>query len=304
MLLASGTKADFIKRVKCPKLGALALLEKGQKPLFWESLKALETWGEWDLIYDLCRQALRMGVDGVTTPFFVCDWVVWKRFVTAASKSATPERFVTTVPDQIEQKLTPRCSALEEVQAILKQYFAIDTKTAAMYKKNLSVALLETTFQLPGGSQAPADGPKGMTPRVVQIGLFLQQYFDKLSAFEDVKACVADLSFEEAKTLMEEIVPKLLDGVSFAASLGSDTLLTVPEIRQTTAVHPQVFCLQAAISPDDMSPNSLSPPFCSGRQGSVGAISMSILLPTDLAPLSALFEGHCHGSGGDIPGDQ
>ena len=85
-----------------------------------------------------------------------------------------------------------------------------------MYKKNLSLALLETTFQLPGGSQPPDSEPRGMTHRVVQIGLFLQQYFDKLSAFEDVKAYVADLSFEEAKTLMEEILPKLLDGVSVA----------------------------------------------------------------------------------------
>ncbi|KAK1830396.1 N-alpha-acetyltransferase 25, NatB auxiliary subunit [Podospora conica] len=196
VLLANGSKADFIKRVQCPKLGALALLEKGHKLLFWESLKSLETWGEWDLIYDLCRRALRMGVDGVTTPFFVCDWLVWKRFITAAGKSATPE------------------SALEEVQAILKQYFAIDTKTAAMYKKNLSLALLETTFQLAGGSQTSDDGPKGMTPRVIQIGLFLQKYFDKLSAFEDVKGYVADLSFEEAKTLMEEVLPNLLDGKS------------------------------------------------------------------------------------------
>jgi hypothetical protein len=180
----------------------------------------------------------------------------------------------------------------------------MDTKTAAMYKKNLSLALLETTFQLPGGSQPPDDSPKGMTPRVIQLGLFLQQYFDKLSAFEDVKAYVADLSFEEAKTLMEEILPKLLDGVGFAASLGSNTILTVPEIRKTTAVHPQVFCIETAISPDDMPPNSVSPPICSGWQGSVGAVSMSALLPTDLTPLSALFEGHCHGSGAHIPADQ
>jgi len=103
VLLANGSKADFIKRVQCPKLGALTLLEKGHKLLFWESLKALETWGEWDLIYDLCRRALRMGVDGVTTPFFVCDWLVWKRFATAASKSATPERFVATVPTEVSR---------------------------------------------------------------------------------------------------------------------------------------------------------------------------------------------------------
>jgi len=91
VLLVHGNKDDFIKRIQGNSLGALALLRKGHKLLFWDSLDALETWAEWDLIFDLSRQALRLGFEGVTPPFFVCDWKVWKTFIAAASKSAEPE---------------------------------------------------------------------------------------------------------------------------------------------------------------------------------------------------------------------
>ncbi len=78
---------------------------------------------------------------------------------------------------------------------------------------NLDQALLETTFRLP---TTPNSVPtsKGWTPRVAQLGLFLDKHFDKLSPFDDVKAYVADLSFEEAKAFVENILPKMLEDVS------------------------------------------------------------------------------------------
>jgi len=77
--------------VQSPRLGALAQLKEGRKVVFWEALEALEKWGEWDLIYDLCRQALTMGLEGQTPTFFACDLKVWKNFATAASKSKKQE---------------------------------------------------------------------------------------------------------------------------------------------------------------------------------------------------------------------
>jgi hypothetical protein len=41
----------------------------------------------------------------------------------------------------------------------------------------------------------------------------LDQYFERLSAFDDIKGYVPDLGFEEAKTLLEEVIPKILDEV-------------------------------------------------------------------------------------------
>lgn len=106
-------------------------------------------------------------------------------------------------------------SALEEVQNTLKRYIDIKDKASEMYKKNLSLAVLETIFRLPATAVDPSQDDAGLSPRVVQIGLFLDQYFERLSAFDDVKSYVAELSFEEGKALMERVLPKILDEVGF-----------------------------------------------------------------------------------------
>ncbi|KAK4100431.1 hypothetical protein N658DRAFT_507941 [Parathielavia hyrcaniae] len=193
VLLSHGTKDEFISRFKSHKLGAISQLKEGRKLLLCEGLDALETWAEWELIYNLCREALTLGLEGATSPFFVCNLQIWRKFASAASKVADSD------------------SALGEVQAILKRYIELKDKASAMYKKNLSLALLETTFRLPATPLNPSNYTPGLSPRVVQLGLFLDQYFERLSAFDDVKDYVAELSFEEIKTLMEDILPKLLD---------------------------------------------------------------------------------------------
>jgi hypothetical protein len=82
-----------------------------------------------------------------------------------------------------------------------------------MYKKNISLALLETTFRLPATVLNPNHDNAGLSPRVVQIGLFLDQYFERLSAFDDVRSYVAELGFDEIKAFMEDVLPKILDEV-------------------------------------------------------------------------------------------
>ncbi|KAK4142908.1 N-acetyltransferase B complex non catalytic subunit-domain-containing protein [Dichotomopilus funicola] len=191
VLRSHGTKEEFISRLKSPKLGAINQLKQNRKVLFWEALEALETWGEWDLINNLCREALSLGLEGEKPSFFVCDLQIWKKFALAASKVEDSE------------------SALNEVQAVLKKYIDIKDQASAMYKKNISLALLETTFRLPTGSAGDETG--GLSPRVAQIGRFLDQYFERLSAFEDVKSYVAELSFDEVKSLLDEVIPKVVD---------------------------------------------------------------------------------------------
>ncbi|KAL2163589.1 hypothetical protein VTH06DRAFT_5647 [Thermothelomyces fergusii] len=192
VLRSHGTKEEFLSRIKSPKLGAISQLKEGRKSLLYEALEALETWGEWDLAYSLCREALSLGLEEGASPFFVCDLLVWKTFATAASKVSDSD------------------SALGEVQAILNKYVEIKDKASAMYKKNLNLALLEATFRLPASVLNPNHGNTGLSPRVVQIGLFLEQYFERLSAFDDIKGYVAELEFEEIKALMEDVLPKML----------------------------------------------------------------------------------------------
>ncbi len=96
----------------------------------------------------------------------------------------------------------------------MKRYIDVKDRAGEMYKKNLSLALLETTFRLPPSALNPNHDNKGLSPRVIQIGLFLDQSFERLSAFDDVKGYVAELGFEEIKTLMDDVIPKILDKVS------------------------------------------------------------------------------------------
>ncbi|KXX79150.1 N-alpha-acetyltransferase 25, NatB auxiliary subunit [Madurella mycetomatis] len=193
VLLSHGTKEEFISRLQSPKLGAISQLKQGHKLLLCEGLDALEKWGEWDHIYNICRDALTLDIDGGTTPFFVCDLQIWKKFAAAASKAADPD------------------NAIGEVQVLLKRFIDIKDKASEMYKKNLSLALLETTFRLPVTTLNPNHDSTGLSPRVVQIGLFLDQYFERLAAFDDIKGYVADLGFEEAKALLENVVPRIVD---------------------------------------------------------------------------------------------
>lgn len=84
-----------------------------------------------------------------------------------------------------------------------------------MYKKNISLALLETTFRLPSTTINPDHEETALSPKVVQIGLFLDQYYERFAAFDDVKGYVAELGYEEAKTFLEDVLPKIPGEVCF-----------------------------------------------------------------------------------------
>ncbi len=105
------------------------------------------------------------------------------------------------------------------MQATLQKYIDIKDKASEMYKKNLSLALLETTFRLPAATLNPNHDSDGVSPRVVQIGLFLDQYFERLSAFDDVKGYMAELGFDEISILMDGVLPGILDEVSLLCGL-------------------------------------------------------------------------------------
>lgn len=121
--------------------------------------------------------------------------------------------------------------ALSQVRSVLQSFLAIDAKTAAMYKKNLALALLALTFALEGAEESDPKS-NGLTGRTIQLGLFLERYFDKLAAFGDIQGYLADLSFEEARCLVTEILPRMLEAVSTVISASAeDYQLTVHKRR-------------------------------------------------------------------------
>jgi len=83
-----------------------------------------------------------------------------------------------------------------------------------MYKKTIALAVLETAFRLPRTLLPQDSGPLGAMPRVTQLCLFLDNNFDRLSAFDDVKGYVSSLTFEELDHLLSEMLPRLAGDVS------------------------------------------------------------------------------------------
>jgi hypothetical protein len=85
-----------------------------------------------------------------------------------------------------------------------------------MYKKNIALAMIETHFHLPKSLLSEELSPDGLFPRVAQICLYLDNNYDRLSAFNDLKSYVEELTFEESKYLVEVMIPKLLESVSYS----------------------------------------------------------------------------------------
>lgn len=64
---------------------------QGRKQLFMEALSVLETWEQWDIIYDLCAEALNRDDEDGTPSFLGSDWRVWRAFITAATYKANDQ---------------------------------------------------------------------------------------------------------------------------------------------------------------------------------------------------------------------
>lgn len=111
------------------------------------------------------------------------------------------------------------CRAFGQVQNLLQTFISTKAKVAQMYKKTIALAVLETTFRLPRTLLPQgARPPLGTMPRVAQLCLFLDNNFDRLSAFDDVKGYVSSLTFEEIDHLLSEMLPKLAGDVSSSPS--------------------------------------------------------------------------------------
>lgn len=108
--------------------------------------------------------------------------------------------------------LTSICSALREVQKILKRFSDPVAEGDAMFKKTISLALMDIAFRLPQTKRNAQN--KGFTPRVLHLAMFLSKYYDRISTFDDIRQYVEELSFKDAKTLVEEVFPEVLKDVS------------------------------------------------------------------------------------------
>ncbi len=92
VLAAQGPADDsFATKMQSPKTGAMEQLKNGRKYLFVLALTTLESQRRWDALYDLCKSALELTNEDDSPSLLASDWMVWKAFITAATKLATPD---------------------------------------------------------------------------------------------------------------------------------------------------------------------------------------------------------------------
>ncbi len=93
---------------------------------------------------------------------------------------------------------------------MLQRFIYTKAAVAPMYKKNIGLALLDTTFRMPS-TMLPSDHRQGQnTTRVAQLCLFIAQHNGKTSLFDNIRAYLEDLSMAELKYFLEEKLPNLV----------------------------------------------------------------------------------------------
>ena len=199
--------------MRSPTIGALRQFEEGKKHLFLRGLTTFAKRGEWDVVYDFCSQALGKKDSDGSPSFLAADWRVWKLFIEAASKQFNEQEFVTISTIILLHSSDNTPSAFTTVQERLQSLGSVKTKVAQMYVKNIGLASVELAFRLPA-SLLPLSSKDLPTPRVLQICLFLDQQFDKISLFDDLKPYIEELSYEEARHLLDVMIPRITKTVN------------------------------------------------------------------------------------------
>ena len=91
MLAMNGTPDNFLAKTRDSALGAIKQLTEGRKYLFMQALSMFESRGQWDALYDLCMQGLKIFNENGSPSLLASDWHVWKSLIRAAAKRPDQE---------------------------------------------------------------------------------------------------------------------------------------------------------------------------------------------------------------------
>lgn len=165
-----------------------------------------------------------------------------------------------------------------------------------MYKKNIAMALLETNFRMPKSLLPETFGVEGLTPRVAQVCLFLDQNFDRLSCFDDLKGYITELSFEEARYFIQVMIPKLVGDVrlifpilNYPASV-TDTYAI--EYHNTETLRSQGAGTQIPVPAHNLPSDSLRTSHSGKWRVTTLYLSLSSVFPVRNITMRNLFEEH------------
>ncbi|CAK7567585.1 MAG: hypothetical protein SEPTF4163_005551 [Sporothrix epigloea] len=175
---AHGTCANYAQLALHPKSGAaVQLATAGRKQMLDDVLAQLHTNRQWDAVFELCESALSLTYESGAPSILACDVRLWKLFVMAA------------------QHRNDVRDAFDTVQVLLAKYVS-SPKLPQLYRKNVGIAILQTTFSLP-----PSLIPDASI-RVEQLLSFIEGHLGNASLFNDVRCFIERLPIEEATDLL------------------------------------------------------------------------------------------------------
>ena len=93
---------------------------------------------------------------------------------------------------------------------MLRKFVDNQDRVPPMQLKNISQAVMEITFRLP-----LTNTPSQPSPGLAHICLFLDRNFDKLAVFDDIKPYFEELPLMDALSLINKMIPRMIDHVSF-----------------------------------------------------------------------------------------
>jgi hypothetical protein len=99
--------------------------------------------------------------------------------------------------------------AAETVIASLQAFLPPKASVAQMYTKNLGLAILDVAFFLSASPPSTTGRDNEATHRVSQLGVFLEQNYANLSAFDDIRSYVELMNFVEMKHVLEKLLENL-----------------------------------------------------------------------------------------------
>ena len=152
-------------------------------------------------------------------------------------------------------------SAFLEVRNSIQHFVSTVPSSAQMYIKNFGLALLEVAFSMHSVLPASLENRDDITPRVSQLGLFIEKHCTKISVFDDVKGYAERLSISEARCLLDKLFPLLISKVRMSRRTVAfrSSNCQMPDHRALSPDCPSNHALQDPISPHHLSPDCRAP---------------------------------------------
>ncbi|POR34924.1 Uncharacterized protein TPAR_04852 [Tolypocladium paradoxum] len=221
-----GTAADIEKLLASPVFSPVSQFRLGRKELFLRIAAKHQRQGDWESLFDLCRDCLSDADEDDVPTLLAADWLVWRHFIDAAShlKTVNPEYVTAAVARRTQ--LTGGPSTRKLVQDLLLSV-AKSKNLRPIYRRNVLLARVSAAFDIGAGDEDDLQEGRPSSLRIRELVSYVEDQKSSLACFDDIKGFVERLDASAIKYIAYEHVPRLADGSSDVAVAARIQLLSL-----------------------------------------------------------------------------